>query len=192
MITPAPRLPVTRPPRVVAVARASGGDALADGLAAEHPEAFRTALIRLAGETRDAEARTAQARARYERDEIGAPELRAAEADLARAYERMNTLKASVAGAKGLAWKAKFGFDLEAVWTKHGVMLPVKPRQVNDGAGRLKTRQMVGAVAGVGGLFGFAVFAQATSRTLAALGFGGFVLGALISAGLMLIDSNRR
>ncbi len=191
MITSATRLPVTRTPRVVAPARAPG-DALADGLAAEHPAAFRTALIRLAGEARDAEARTARARARFERDEIGAPELRAAEADLARAYERMNALKASVAGAKSLAWKAKHGFDLEEVWTKHGVVLPVKPRQVNDGAGRIKTRQVIGSVAGVGGLFGFAVFMMSASRTLAALGFGGFVLGGLISGGLMLIDSNRR
>lgn len=183
--------PLPLAPRVQAPARAAG-DALAGGLAAAHPDAFRTALIRLAGEARDAEALVGRARARFERDEIGAPELRAAEAGLARAYDRLRTLRASAEGAKGLGWKARYGFDLAAVWAQHGVALPVAPKRVEDGPGRSRTRQVVGAIAGVGGLFGFAVFARAANRTLAALGFGGFVLGALISGGLMLIDANRR
>lgn len=190
MITATPRLPAARPPRVAAPAR--GGDALADGLRAESPEAFRTALIRLAAEARDAEVRAGRTRDAFERDEVGAPALRAAEADLARAYDRLRSLRASVEGSKGAAWVAA-GFDLDAVWARHGVKLPATPRRIADrSAGKETARQLVGAAAFVGGIGGFAVYARAASASVAAIGFGAFVLSALVSGALLLIDHNRR
>lgn len=104
----------------------AGPDAtLAAGLGATDPASWRTALIRLVGEARGAEAAVAAARNAYEERRGTPAELHAAEAARDGAYARLRRLKA----APPAAWRVKYGFNVEAEWRAHGLTLPVEPRK---------------------------------------------------------------